>query len=160
LEEALGKKEKKPLSPTATALAVPPKSNKVGAAPPMSPRGRAAAADKSADKSADEEERLEVSQQIKDRLDVVAGASQRGPAKTPSTMGAPKGEWADLDLNFDQLGGQDDDDDEYEALSYKKLKRYIARIHPRDLETGEPFSFWAKVTVRGFCYRLMACVQF
>ena len=144
-------------SPTASALPVQQRTNKVGAAPPASARGRAAAADRSADKSADEEERLAVSQQIKD---VGAGASARGPAKAPSAAGRTKGEWADLDLNFDQLGGPDDDDDEYEALSYKKLKRYIAKIHPRDPETGAPFSFWAKVTVKGFCYRLMACVQF
>jgi len=76
---------------------------------------------------------LEVTQQIKA---IDAGASALNKAKTPSTRGKGKGEWADLDLNFDQLGGEDDDDDEYEALSYKKLKRSIARIHPRDLETG------------------------
>ena len=52
--KALGKKEKKTQPPPTASQTVPgSKTNKVGAAPQVSPRGRAAV-DKSADKSADD----------------------------------------------------------------------------------------------------------
>ena len=77
------------------------------------------------------------------------GKSTANIAKTSANEGekgqADSAETPDLGLDF-----QEDDEEYFEALSYKKLIKVIEQNHPVDPETKEKFSYSDRVTVADY----------
>ena len=71
--------------------------------------------------------------------------------------GIDKSDWENLEINFEQQGDEDEED-EFERMSLKKLLKYISRTHPRDPETTRSFGICSAVTIKRFWSKLCACV--
>ena len=59
-----------------------------------------------------------------------------------------------MDNVVDTEVDEDDSDQEYNPLSYKKLIKFIETYHPRHPDTKKQFSGMDRITIKGYYWRL------